>query len=388
MPDRSRSAERAPTAVRRTESGGVRRTEASAVARWQQALAEATRAPRWVLWLPVLLVVVDLGLEYALPESVAAGFLCTVLPVVVAFGLGPGLVAASTLVAVGLQMMLAERAGHLAEQHHIWVYVTTVLAGVLGAALSWQRRRQARDLVRVRTIADTLQHAVLRPVPAAPGRLRAAGLYRPAQADVAVGGDLYEVCETRFGTRVLLGDVRGKGLDAVRTVADVIGAFRVTAHETADLTELAGQLDRQVLREAADRADEELFVTAVLLQHCPRTGRVELVNRGHLAPLLLSPGAAEPVDCPDRLPLGFGHLAADGERPTTVELARGCTLLLHTDGVSEARDRAGVFYPLAERLARLGTTDPRAVVAFLDRDVRGHCERLTDDLAVLALTPA
>ncbi|MFJ1702181.1 PP2C family protein-serine/threonine phosphatase [Kitasatospora sp. NPDC088346] len=360
----------------------------TAVARWQHALADATRAPRWVLWLPVLLVLVDLALEFALPEAVAAGFLCTVLPVVVAFGLGPVLVGSATAFAISLQALLAERAGHLVEQHHVWMYVTTLLAGSLGAALSWQRRRQARDLVRVRTIADTLQHTVLRPVPAEVGRLRAAGLYRPARPDVAVGGDLYEVCETRFGTRVLLGDVRGKGLDAVRTVADVIGAFRITAHETADLADLARQLDRQVRREAVDRGDEELFVTALLLQHRPHTGRVDLVNRGHLAPLLLGPGTARPVDCPERLPLGLGHLAADGTPPTAVELRPGRTLLLHTDGVTEARDRSGAFYPLAERLAGLGTTDPQAVVDFLDRDVRGHSTGLADDLAVLALTPA
>ncbi|MEV4614245.1 PP2C family protein-serine/threonine phosphatase [Kitasatospora sp. NPDC049258] len=378
----------APVAARPAEPRAAGATEATAVARWQQALAEATRAPRWVRRLPVLLVVVDLALEYALPESVAAGFLCTVLPVVVAFSLGPGLVGAATVFTIALQGVLAGRAGHLFEQHHVWVYVTTVLAGLLGAALSWQRRKQARDLVRVRTIADTLQHAVLRPVPAEPGGLRAAGLYRPAQADVAVGGDLYEVCETRYGTRVLLGDVRGKGLDAVRTVADVIGAFRIAAHETADLADLARQLDRQVLREAADCGDEELFVTAVLLQHCPRTGRVELVNRGHLEPLLLSPGSARPLDCPDQLPLGLGDLAAGGEGPTAVELPAGCTLLLYTDGVTEARDRAGAFYPLVQRLARLGTTDPRAVVAFLDQDVRSHSTGLADDLAVLALTPA
>ena len=59
--------------------------------------------------------------------------------------------------------------------------------------------------------------------------------------------------------------MRGKGLDAVRTVADVLGAFRVVAHETEDLAELAAQLDRQVLRDAAEREDEELFVTALVV---------------------------------------------------------------------------------------------------------------------------
>jgi serine phosphatase RsbU (regulator of sigma subunit) len=341
-----------------------------------------------VLLLPVLLIVVELFFDVTWPHTTAAGFLLSVLPVVVAFGFGPIAVAASTVLAIGLQLLLAAGVGHLTEQHHVWAYVSTALAGVMGTVLSWQRGRQARDLIRVRSIADELQYAVLRPVPARVGGLQAAGRYRPAQADMGIGGDLYEVCETRFGTRILLGDVRGKGLDAVRTVADVLGAFRVTAHETADLGELAAQLDRHVLRDATDDGDDELFVTAVLVQHRAPGTRVDLVNRGHLMPLLLGPDGVRPVRCPAYLPLGLGHLADGVHRPTGVDLPHGHTLLLHTDGISEARDASGAFYPLKARLTALGSTDPAVVVDFLDRDVRLHSGRLADDLAVLALTPA
>ncbi|BAJ28132.1 putative serine/threonine protein phosphatase [Kitasatospora setae KM-6054] len=348
-------------------------------------MAAALRTPTWVRLLPVLLVIADLVLERSIPSSIAAGFLLTVIPVVVAFSGGPALVAAATAVTVVLQALLGLRAGHLTEQHHMWTYLATVLAGTMGAGLAWQRRRQARDLVRVRAVADALQHTVLRPVPARAGSLRTAGLYHPAQADVGVGGDLYEVCETRYGTRILLGDVRGKGLDAVRTVADVIGAFRIAAHETAGLGELADQLDRAVRRAAEQDGDRELFVTAVLVQHRPGTDRVEVVNRGHLSPLLLAPGRVDAVHCPEDLPLGLGHLAAGpAEPPTAVPLPPGRTLLLHTDGLTEARDRGGAFYPLADRLATLPATGPDDAVAFLDHDVRRHAGALTDDVAVLA----
>ncbi|MFJ5232350.1 PP2C family protein-serine/threonine phosphatase [Kitasatospora sp. NPDC088391] len=354
--------------------------------RWAAAMAQALRTPAWVRLLPVLLLVVDLALEWSLPSSVAAGVLLTVVPVVVAFGAGPVPVAVSTAGTVALQALLALRVGHLTEQHHVWTYLATLLAGAVGVGLARQRRRQARDLVRVRAVAETLQHTVLRPVPARAGGLRAAGLYHPAQADVGVGGDLYEVAETRWGTRVLLGDVRGKGLDAVRTVADVVGAFRVAAHETAGLGELADQLDRQVRRDAEHSGDGELFVTAVLVQHRADTGRLEVVNRGHLAPLLVGPGSVRPVRCAEDLPLGLGHLAPGGaEPPAGLDLPPGRTLLLHTDGVTEARDRSGAFYPLAARLATLAATDPDGLVAFLDRDVRRHAGPLTDDIAVLAL---
>ncbi|MEV7781761.1 PP2C family protein-serine/threonine phosphatase [Kitasatospora sp. NPDC088351] len=346
--------------------------------------------PRWVLWLPFVLLVLDLVAEAIVPDAVAAGFLLTALPVVVAFSYGPVMTASATGGALVLQIALAMRAGHLDEQHHVWVYISTLLAGVMGTALSWQRIRQNRHLLRVRTVAETLQRTVLRPVPERAGGLRVAGLYRPAQAEVLVGGDLYEVCDTRFGVRVLLGDVRGKGLGAVRTVADVLGAFRATAHDTADLVELAEQLDRAVLRDAADRGDDELFVTAVLVQYRPGSDCVEIINRGHVAPLLLSGRTIAPVVCPDELPLGLGHLRSmdPPPKPTAVALPPGHTLLLYTDGVSEARDAVGAFYPLARRLALLGSTAPDVLVSFLAQDVHDYARLLADDLAVLALTPA
>ncbi|MCX5213298.1 serine/threonine-protein phosphatase [Kitasatospora sp. NBC_00240] len=348
------------------------------------------RAPRWVPWLPVLLLLIDLGAEALFSDAVAAGFLLTPIPVVVAFSYGPGTALLSTAGVIGLQVALAARVGHLDEQHHVWVYVATLLSGVMGTALSWQRIRQERSLVRARTVAETLQRAVLRPVPERAGDLRVAALYRAAHADAGVGGDLYALCDTRFGVRVLLGDVRGKGLEAVRTVAEVLGAFRAAAHDTAGLAELAEQLDRTVLREAIDRGDEELFVTAVLLQYAGGSGRVDVINRGHLAPLLLSGTTVVTVPCPDDLPLGLGHLAASAGPAATTEvlLPPGHTLLVHTDGVSEARDASGAFYPLTGRLGSLGTSSPDLVVAFLDRDVVAYAGRLADDLAVLALSPS
>ncbi|MFI2611054.1 PP2C family protein-serine/threonine phosphatase [Kitasatospora sp. NPDC018619] len=345
--------------------------------------------PRWVPWLPVLLLVLDLVAEAVVPDAVAAGFLLTALPVVAAFSYGPVLTAVTTVGSLGFQLALALRAGHVDEQHHVWVYIATLLSGVMGTALSWQRTRQNRHLLQARTVAETLQRTVLRPVPERAGGLRVAGLYRPARADTLVGGDLYEVCETRFGVRVLLGDVRGKGLGAVRTVADVLGAFRAASHDTPGLVDLADQLDRAVLRDAADRGDDELFVTAVLLQYRPGSDCVEIVNRGHTTPLLLGGAGIAPVSCAEELPLGLGHLGPADERSKAVAVALppGHTLLLYTDGVSEARDSTGAFYPLAPRLAALGTTAPERVVSFLAQDVHRYAGPLADDLAVLALTP-
>ncbi|WP_051970459.1 PP2C family protein-serine/threonine phosphatase [Kitasatospora azatica] len=348
--------------------------------------------PHWVRWLPTLLIVIDLVVEVAFPQATAAGFLLTALPVLVAFGFGPSVTAASGLGALVLQIVLAARAGHLYEHHHVWVYLSTLLAALAGVMLAHQRIRQARHLVRARTVSEALQRTVLHPVPEQVGELRTAGRYRAAQAEVAIGGDLYELCETGFGSRILLGDVRGKGLEAVRTVADLLGAFRATAHETAELTELAELLDRQVRRGAVECGDDELFVTALLLEHRPGADHLRVVNRGHLDPVLLTGGTVQTVHCRQDLPLGLGHLRAQpAPPPALVPLAGGQTLLLHTDGLTEARDPEGRFYPLTDRLAtrfhgRTAVT-PEQLVAFLGDDVQSHGGPATDDLALLALSP-
>ncbi|WP_329563640.1 PP2C family protein-serine/threonine phosphatase [Kitasatospora sp. NBC_01266] len=379
-----------PAEARRTPAALLHRT----MARPTTADSEPELAPRWVRWLPVLLILTDLLIEAVFPQATAAGFLLTALPVLVAFGFGALATALSGVGAVALQLVLAARVGHLYEHHHLWVYLSTLIAALAGVMLAHQRNRQARHLVRARTVSEALQRTVLHPVPEQVGALRTAGRYRAAQAEVAIGGDLYELCHTPFGTRVLLGDVRGKGLEAVRTVADLLGAFRATAHEIADLAELAALLDRQVRRGAVECGDEELFVTALLLEHREGADTVRLINRGHLDPVLLSSGTVQTVHCPQDLPLGLGHLRPDGALPTgtAVPLTAGQTLLLHTDGVTEARDRDGRFYPLTERLATRfhgrASVTPEQVVAFVGDDVQVHGGPATDDLALLALSPA
>nr|WP_078506407.1 MFS transporter [Streptomyces sp. SID8379] len=267
------------------------------------------------------------------------------------------------------------------------VAVGTVLAvGALAGVLTFLRRQQTERHTRVQQAAGALQHAVLHPIPARLGRLRLAGLYRPATAGTGIGGDFLEAVDTPFGTRILVGDVRGKGMQAVQTVTDVLGAFRSQAHEVEDLGELAARLDRQLVRAAGARDDEELFATALLLQHGTAGDAVELVNCGHLAPLAVSGRQVREITVPALLPLGFGLLGDDSPRPATVPLDPEETLLLHTDGLSEARNSSGEFYPLAERLQVATGTEPGALVTHLDRDVHDWTHHLTDDIAVVALT--
>ncbi|MFJ4715936.1 MFS transporter [Streptomyces sp. NPDC088785] len=263
--------------------------------------------------------------------------------------------------------------------------VTALAIGVLAGALTLLRRQQTERHARTEQAAGALQHAVLHPIPSRLGGLRLAGLYRPATAGTGIGGDFLEAVDTPFGTRILVGDVRGKGMQAVQTVTDVLGAFRCQAHEVTDLGELAARLDRQLVRAAGARGDEELFATAVLIQHGATGDEMEVVNCGHLAPLAVSGRTVREIAVPALLPLGFGGLGDDHPRPATVGLAPDETLVLHTDGLSEARNSSGDFYPLAERLEAARGTEPGALVTHLDEDVHDWTHHLADDIAVVAL---
>ncbi|MFI7011736.1 MFS transporter [Streptomyces sp. NPDC050145] len=258
--------------------------------------------------------------------------------------------------------------------------------GAAAGGIAWSRGRLTERLTRSQETAGALLRAVLHPIPGTLGRLRLAGLYEPATADTGIGGDFLEALHTPYGTRVLIGDVRGKGLQAVQTVTDLLGCFRSQAYETEDLGELAARLDRQVLRAAEARGDEELFATALLIQHGAGTPHLEVINCGHPGPVAVGRSRAEEIEGPVHLPLGFGTLGAvDAHR---VSLDDTTTLVAYTDGLSEARNASGEFYPLIDRLADGADGPPDALVGRLADEVRNWTHHLGDDIAIVALTPA
>ncbi|WP_340384286.1 PP2C family protein-serine/threonine phosphatase [Streptomyces sp. SS7] len=352
----------------------------------------------WVWWLPLIAVAVDVLVEAVVRGQEPVSFILIAVPPLAAATRGPRGTALSTVVCLGLQMwMAARRPGHFAEEHHVAVYVGTILIGIASVALSRQRELTRRHLIRAHSAAEAMQRTLLRPVPRRLGPVRAAGFYEAGVGGTLVGGDLYDVCETPFGVRAIIGDVRGKGLGAVQTVAAVLGSFRVSAHEWRSLSGLAERLELSIARNgpAGEDGDPELFVTALVLEFPPGGGEVRIVDRGHPAPLVVGARETRRLVTEPGLPLGLGTLAVGGAATTVHPLAPGEVLLMHTDGVSEARDADGVFYPvlrrLGERFRGECAPDPEAVVAF----VRSDSERWSastgdtdnDDRAVLALRP-
>jgi serine phosphatase RsbU (regulator of sigma subunit) len=274
------------------------------------------------------------------------------------------------------------------------VAVTAVSAlGTMGSA------RGDEKLTNVISVAEAAQRALLRPLPSRVGPVGLGVVYLAAAAEAKVGGDLYEVARTPHGIRLIIGDVRGKGLGAVETAADVLGIFREVAHDVYTLAEVARRLDAGLVRRWAER---EEFVTALLLEIAPDAGRLTIYNCGHPPPILLhgEPGSTLPrevtvVEVPAPAPpLGLLSLGDSSGAGRTLDFKPGDQLLLYTDGVTEARDSRRAFYPLRERLAELaGPPDGQdghhpELLERLRADLLRHVGAPLDDDAALLLVTA
>jgi serine phosphatase RsbU (regulator of sigma subunit) len=219
------------------------------------------------------------------------------------------------------------------------IMLATAMAAVAGTV----RARQAQRLAEMSRLANVAQTAVLKPLGPRVGPLAVAGRYISATATAVIGGDLYEALDTPYGVRMIIGDVRGKGLDAVRLASIVLGSYRHVAYERPDLGAVVADLDRAVSRSVGD----EDFVTAAVVEE--RGGTLTIINCGHPAPLLLRRGEVIPLEPPASAPpLGFMPCPV----PRVERLEPGDRLLLYTDGLAEAR-RDGEFFPTAARAWRL-----------------------------------
>src|ERR1700761_3148120 len=216
------------------------------------------------------------------------------------------------------------------------------------------QEQQDQQFANVSSVAEAAQRAVLTPLPEQLGPLKLGVVYLAAAAEARVGGDLYEVTHTaNNGIRLIIGDVRGKGLGAVEVAADIIGRFREVAHGVGTLNEVAHRLDAGLSRRWGQY---EEFVTALLAEIDPDRGKLTILNCGHPPPILISPADGEVTVLEVRAPappLGLLTLGSDAGAKAGFTLKPNDQLLLYPDGVTEARDASREFYPLDERVKAL-----------------------------------
>ncbi|WP_243060065.1 GAF domain-containing SpoIIE family protein phosphatase [Nocardioides sp. SR21] len=237
--------------------------------------------------------------------------------------------------------------------------------------------QQSERLAGVTLIAEAAQRAILAPPPPRVGPVVLNARYISAAVEAQVGGDLYELVARPTSVRLLVGDVRGKGLGAVRTATVVLGEFRAAAAGTGDVAEVAREIDRRLVPYLPDIED---FVTGVLVD-IDHDGRFSIASCGHPPPVLVTAaGEVRTIDLDHAVPLGLG---AD-PRPTHGRLGPGDSLLLYTDGLIEARSPDGSFVDPTPLLAGLVSDPPETALDNLLASLKAAAgQALDDDLALL-----
>jgi serine phosphatase RsbU (regulator of sigma subunit) len=209
--------------------------------------------------------------------------------------------------------------------------------------------------------------------------------YEPARE---IGGDFFELFRIRRRAHplgVVIADVAGKGIAAA-----LLMAFARPVIHTA-LTAASGPSEalERTNRILVDELHTTLFITVLAARLDIRTGSFRMANAGHEPPLLI-PGddeAIAPVNGGGPLMGAFSRL---GIPEVEIELCPGDTLLLYTDGVTDARSEAGERFGkarLLEGLERVRGGTAHEVVARIRDDVaafRGAADPV-DDVTIVAI---
>jgi len=178
-------------------------------------------------------------------------------------------------------------------------------------------------------IALTLQRSLLPPAPPEIPGLAIAFRYLPASDQAEVGGDFYEALRWRDRVLVVIGDVQGHSLQAATVMGELrhaLRAFVLEGHAPLAITGL--------VNDVLTRYHPGIIATLCLVVLDPASGELQIVNCGHMPPLLVSGQGAAYVG-EGGLLLG---LPMHEPNVATTVLPPGGTLLLMTDGLVEDRD--------------------------------------------------
>jgi serine phosphatase RsbU (regulator of sigma subunit) len=235
---------------------------------------------------------------------------------------------------------------------------------------------QTRDLEQARRI----QHNLLpRALPELPG-VSLAARYLPCED---VGGDYYDVVPLGDDrVAMVIADVSGKGVPAALLMSNCQAAFRSLVGLGLSPAALCARLNDVMARNVAP----EQFVTLCYAELDPRAGTLQLVNAGHVRPVMVAPGGAYRfLEVASGLPLGI--MPGEVYAQTSLPLSPKEKLLLFTDGVNEAASPVGDRFDegaLQELLERIAPLEPAEGVDLLFDELRRFTrESPADDVTVL-----
>ncbi|NUR30136.1 MAG: serine/threonine-protein phosphatase [Catenulispora sp.] len=193
----------------------------------------------------------------------------------------------------------------------------------------------------------------------------------------SIGGDTFDYSLARDVLHFSVTDAMGHGVSSALTATLGVGSLRNARRRGLGLTEQATAASEAV----AEHAGVGTFVTAILGRLILRTGECDLVNAGHLPPLLVRAGRVEPVRLPRNFPLGM--IAGADFTSGRVTLQRGDRLVLVTDGM---REREAENLDLTDALLKTADLHPReATRALADAVLEVAGPELPDDATLLIL---
>ena len=239
------------------------------------------------------------------------------------------------------------------------------------------------------SIAKTLQSSLLPPVlPELPG-MEIAAAYRPAGAGLEVGGDFYDV----FGTAedqwyAVIGDVCGKGAEAAAVTALARYTIRAAAVRRRSPAGILRWLSDAMLSQQTEEIGRFCTIACLHLDLSRSPVRVTVACGGHPLPLLVrADSSSEEIGEPGTL---LGLVPQPSLQDRTAELREGDTLVLYTDGLTEALAPRRVWSPeeLAEAALTAAGGPAAATVSGLMDATIGSLLAVRDDVAVLALRAA
>jgi sigma-B regulation protein RsbU (phosphoserine phosphatase) len=285
--------------------------------------------------------------------------------------------------ALGL-IVLSSRAGvRKFTEHDLDLLVSLASAAALrvrNVALA-EEAAERRVLERELAIAHDIQMSMLpKPIPDRPEVSVAAAL-KPARS---VGGDLYDYWISGDRLWFIVADVAGKGVGAALYMAVVKALFRACAQGDARVADVAARINREIARDN----DSMLFVTAMFGTLMLATGDVTMVDAGHNPAVVRSRDAG--VDHP-AIPKGvaLGVVEDLVFSEGRFHLPPGATLVLYTDGATDARSRADEMFGADRLMAAIRRADPApaalvaAVTALIDTFASGAPQE--DDITLLAI---
>jgi serine phosphatase RsbU (regulator of sigma subunit) len=355
-------------------------------------LRQAWRTGHLFVLIPIALIVLISAIDLTISPNIHLGPLLVVAPAITASFAGSRLTALIGLLAVAAQVVIGAFHGGLWTTNHQAQIAGLAIVSAMIVFYCRVREKHASQLTQVRSVSEAVQRVLLRPLPERLGPLRVAALYLAAEDEAHVGGDLFAAARAGGSTRLVIGDVRGKGLEAVGDAAALLGAFRELAYHPGDLPALTGGLEASFARHLAELLEAgeyvaERFVTALLVDLPDAEPVVRLVDCGHPPPLLLRGGEVRTLDVVHLSPpLGMGAILGDGYDVASFAFEPGDLLVFYTDGITEARSHDHVFFPLADRIAVHAGAAPEVMLRRLHVDLLNHVGgRLGDDAALVVI---